>query len=61
MIYETETESWTYRTGGCHRGGGWGRDGGWSQQMYAFIHRMNKQLGSTLQRKELYSISFDKL
>lgn len=29
-------------------------------QMYAFIHRMNKQLGSTLQHKELYSISFDK-
>ena len=29
-------------------------------QMYAFIHRMNKQLGSTLQHEELYSISFDK-
>ena len=51
------------QTGGCQGGGmGWEREGvgGWGQQMWAFIYRMDKQQGPTVQHRELYSISYDK-
>ena len=50
-IYERETE----QTGGCQP-----RElrrvavGGWGQQIRAFIYRMDKQQGPTVQHKELY-------
>ena len=43
------------------RGNG-GRDGvgDWGQQMYAFIYRIDKKQGPTVQHRELYSIYYDK-
>ena len=48
--------------GVCQGGGVWGREGvgGWGEQMQAFIYRMDKQRGPTVQHRELYSISCDK-
>ena len=51
------------QTGGCQGGGGWERVGVgvWDQQMQAGIYRMDKQQGPTVQHRELYSTSCDKL
>ena len=62
-VYETETESQT-QTADCWwpRAGCWGRDGegGWGWQMYAFVYRIDKQQGHTVQHRELHSVSYDK-
>ena len=65
LIYKTETDSQTERTGlwlPRGRGGEWRRDGlgVWDEQMQAIIYRTDKQQGPTIQPRELYSISCDK-
>ena len=56
-IHIKQTESGTWRTD-------WwlGRNGvgGWGLQMQAFIYRMDKKQGPTVQHRELCSISYDK-
>ena len=51
------------QTCGCPGGAGWGRNGteGWSQLMEASIRGGDKQQNPTVQHKELYSMSYDKL
>ena len=62
LYYETETGSQTLKTEGGCQSGGWRRNGvgGRSYQMQAFLNRMDKQLGPTVQHRELYLISCDK-
>ena len=54
--YETPTDSQTQRTDlGLPKVGRQDGVGDWVQQMYAFIHRMDKQQGPTVQHRELYN------
>ena len=59
-IKQKQTDTYREQTGG---GGVWGRDGlgVWDQQTQTIIQKMDKQLGLTVQERELYSISCDKL
>ena len=61
-IYETETESWAQRIDWLPSRVSWERDGVGvcDQQMQAFIWRMDKQQGPTVQHREVYSILYDK-
>ena len=47
----------------CQGGGEWGRGGlgVWGQKMKTITFRMDKQQGPTVQHRELYPISWDKL
>ena len=62
-IYEAQTDSQREQTCGCQGGGVWGRDelGVWGQQMQTITYRMDEQQGPTVQHRELYSMSCDKL
>ena len=58
-----EKQTHREQTCGCQWEGEWGWDklGVWDQQMQTIIYSMDKQQGPTLQHRELYSISCNKL
>ena len=60
---QKQTHRHREETGGCQGGGVWGKDGlgVWDQQIQTVIYRMDNQQGPTVQHRELYSISCDKL
>ena len=64
LIYKTEADLQTQKTNlSLPKGKGGGRDklGVLYQQMQTTTYRMDKQQGPTIQPRELYSISCDKL
>ena len=59
---QKQTHRHREQTGGCQGGGGWRRDGmeaGVSR--WKLLYRMDKQQGPTVEHREQYSISCDKL
>ena len=64
LFYKTETDSQTQKANlWLPKGkGGWGRDklGVGNQQIQTTIYEIDKQHGSTVQHRELYSISYNK-
>ena len=63
LIYKTETDSLTQRTNYGYKRGKAGRDklGVWDEQIQTTIYKVDKKQGHTLQHRELYSISCNKL
>ena len=64
LIYKTETDPQTQKTSSwLPEGKGRGRDklGIWNQQIQSTIYKINRQEGSTIHHRELYSISYNKL
>ena len=59
-LKQKQTHRYTEQTYGCQPGAGQGRWGVRDQQMQTVVYRTDKQQGSTVQHKELYSISPDK-
>ena len=61
-IYKTETDSQTQKTNfGYQRGKGGGQLGLSDQQIQTTIYKIDKQQDPTVQHRELYSISCNKL
>ena len=60
---QKQTHRHREQTCGCQGGGGLGREGlrVWDQQMQTSIYRVDKQQDLTVEQRELYSISCDKL
>ena len=59
---QKETHGHRKQTYGYERGKGEGNKlGVWDQQIQATIYKIDKQQGSTVQHRELYSISCNKL